>query len=71
MDGELRKIDRERGNVTLRPGPIPNLDIGGMSMVFRVAELKLRDTLKDGDKVKFTADKLNGVFTVTTIQPAY
>jgi len=69
-DGEVRKIDREQGKVTLRHGPITNLDMPGMTMVFRVADPKMLDTIEEGDKVKFTADKVNGVFTVTIIQPA-
>lgn len=68
VDGEVRRIDKEQGKVTLRHGPIPNLDMGAMSMVFRVTDPKMLDSLKDGDKVKFTADKVNGAFTVTSIQ---
>lgn len=68
VDGEVRKVDKEQGKVTLRHGPIPNLEMGGMTMVFRVADSKMLDSVKEGDKVKFTADKVNGVFTVTSIQ---
>jgi Cu(I)/Ag(I) efflux system periplasmic protein CusF len=28
------------------------------------------DKVKTGDKVRFTADKINGAFTVTTIEAA-
>lgn len=70
VDAEVRKIDVEQGKVTLRHGPIPNLDMPNMTMVFRVTDPKMLATLKQGDKVKFTADKINGAFTVTSIQPA-
>ena len=70
VDGEVRKIDKEQGKLTLKHGPIPNLEMGGMTMVFRVADPKWLDGLKEGDKLKFTADRLNGVFTVTSITPA-
>jgi Cu/Ag efflux protein CusF len=40
-----------------------------MTMVFKVADPKMLEGLKEGDKVKFTADKVNGAFTVTAIQP--
>lgn len=69
-DGEVRKVDREQGKLTLRHGPIANLDMPGMTMVFRVADPKLLDGLKEGDKVKFSADRVNGAITVTAIQPA-
>ena len=66
-DGEVRKIDKEQGKVTLKHGPIASLDMPGMTMVFKVADPKMLDTLKQGDKVKFAADKVDGVFTVTAI----
>jgi Cu/Ag efflux protein CusF len=69
-DGEVRKVDKEAGKVTLRHGPLKNLDMPAMTMVFRVADPKMLDTLKQGDKVKFVADKVNGAFTVTAIEPA-
>ncbi|WOB05969.1 copper-binding protein [Piscinibacter gummiphilus] len=70
VNGEVRKIDKEQGKITLKHGPIPNLEMEGMTMVFRVSDAKLLDAVKQGDKVKFTADKVNGAFTVTSIQAA-
>ena len=69
-DGEVRKIDKEQGKVTLRHGPIANLEMPGMTMVFKVADPKLLDSIKEGDKVKFSADKVNGAITVTAIEVA-
>lgn len=69
-DGEVRKVDLTQGKVTLRHGPLENLGMPAMTMVFKVADPKMLDSLKDGDKVKFTAEKVNGAFTVTAIQPA-
>ena len=70
VDGEVRKIDKEQSKITLKHGPIPNLGMDGMTMAFRVADPKLLDAVKQGDKVKFTADKVNGAFIVTSIQAA-
>jgi Cu(I)/Ag(I) efflux system protein CusF len=69
-DGEVRKVDKEQGKVTLRHGPLQNLDMPAMTMVFKAADPKMLDGLKEGDKVKFTAEKVNGAFTVTAIQAA-
>jgi Cu/Ag efflux protein CusF len=69
-DGEVRKIDTEQGKVTLRHGPLQNLDMPPMTMVFKAADPKLLEGLKEGDRVKFTAQKINGAFTVTAIQVA-
>lgn len=69
-DGEVRKVDKEQGKVTLKHGPITNLEMPGMTMVFRVADPKMLDAIKQGDKVKFAADNVNGALTVTVIEAA-
>ncbi len=69
-DGEVRKVDKEQGKLTLKHGPIANLDMPGMTMVFRVADPKMLETIKVGDKVKFAADKVQGAYTVTAIEVA-
>lgn len=69
-DGEVRKIDRAQGKVTLKHGPIANLEMPPMTMVFKVADPKMLDSLKDGDKVRFSADRVNGAITVTAIEAA-
>lgn len=69
-DGEVRKVDKEQGKVTLKHGPLANLDMPGMTMVFKVADPKMLDTIKQGDKVKFAADNVNGALTVTAIEVA-
>jgi Cu/Ag efflux protein CusF len=69
-DGEVRKVDKEAGKVTLRHGPLANLDMPPMTMVFRVSDPKLLDSVKDGDKVRFHVERVNGAFTVTEIELA-
>ena len=70
-DGVVRKIDAPNGRITLRHGPIANLDMPGMTMVFRVQPPGLLNAVKAGDKVKFHAEDINGALTVTAIQPAH
>lgn len=67
-DGEVRKVDKEQGKVTLKHGPIASLDMPGMTMVFKVADPKMLDAVKQGDKVKFAASNVNGNITVTVIE---
>ncbi|HEX6361415.1 MAG TPA: copper-binding protein [Albitalea sp.] len=69
-DGEVRTVDKKTGKVTLKHGPITNLDMPGMTMAFPVADPKLLDAVKSGDKVRFTAEKVGGAVTVTGLQPA-
>ena len=69
-EGEVRKVDKEAGKLTLRHGRIESLDMPPMTMVFRAADPKLLDGLKEGDKVRFAADRVNGAITVMRIEPA-
>ena len=68
-DGEVRRIDKEQGKVTLRHGPIPNLDMGAMSMVFRVKDPAMLDRLAVGQKIRFEAAKIDGQLTVMRYEP--
>jgi Cu/Ag efflux protein CusF len=67
-EGEVRKVDLAQRKVTLRHGPLVNLDMPGMTMVFTATDSKLLEGLKPGDKVKFTADKKDGAFVVTALK---
>ena len=69
-DGEIRKVDRAGGKVTIRHGEIPNLQMPPMTMVFRVKDPAMLEQVKEGDKVRFTADKIGGQNTVTGIELA-
>jgi Cu/Ag efflux protein CusF len=69
-DGRVTKIDKGRGKLTLRHGPIKALDMDSMTMVFRVQDPKMLERVKVGDKVKFEAERVNGQLTVTKIEKA-
>ncbi|MDG0855796.1 copper-binding protein [Pelomonas puraquae] len=69
-EGEVRKIDKEAKKITLKHGDIKNLDMPGMTMVFQVKDAALLDKVKVGEKVRFTADKADGVIVVTSIEAA-
>lgn len=68
--GEVKKIDQEAHKVTLKHGEIKNLDMPGMTMVFKVVDPALLDKVKVGDKVNFTAEKRNGAIVLTAIEAA-
>ena len=69
-EGEVRKVDKETGKITLRHGPIANLDMPSMSMVFQVKDPAMLDQVKAGDKVRFQAEKVGSQYTVTHIEQA-
>jgi len=68
-EGEVRRIDKDAGKITLKHGPIASLDMPPMSMVFRAADPAMLDRVKEGDKVRFKADRVQGALTVTEIEP--
>ena len=68
VPGTVKKVDAEAGKITLDHGPIKNLDMDRMTMVFRVADPAMLKGVKAGDKVKFDADRVNGAITVTKMQ---
>ncbi len=67
-DGEVRKIDKGAGKLTLRHGEIKHLDMPRMTMVFQVQEPALLDKVKVGDKVRFRAEKIGAAYVVTAIE---
>lgn len=68
-EGEVRKVDKDAKKITIKHGPIPNLDMPAMTMVFQVKDPAMLDQVKAGDKVRFVADKVGGAYTVTRIEP--
>jgi Cu(I)/Ag(I) efflux system periplasmic protein CusF len=68
-DGEVRKVSKDTGKITLKHGEIKSLDMPPMTMVFQMKDPALLDKLKAGDKVRFAAEKTAaGAFIVTEIQ---
>lgn len=68
VDGEVKKIDADNGKITLKHGEIKSLDLPAMQMAFRVANPAWLKAVQVGDKVNFTADKVGGQFTITTLE---
>jgi Cu(I)/Ag(I) efflux system protein CusF len=69
-EGEVRKVDKEAKKITLKHGELKNLGMPGMTMVFQVKDPAMLEQVKAGDKVRFTAEKAEGGFTVTAIEAA-
>lgn len=67
-EAEVRRIDTAAGKISLRHGEIKNLDMPPMTMVFQVREPDRLGGLSVGDRVRFTADQLQGAYTVLDIE---
>ena len=69
-EGEVRKVDKDGKKLTLKHGPLKNLDMPAMTMVFQVKEDAMLDKVQAGSKVRFHAEKIDGKFTVTRLEAA-
>lgn len=70
VDGVVVKTDSSSGKITLRHGEIANLHMQAMTMVFAVRDAAMLNGLKAGDTVRFAAEEVNGIKTVTEIERA-
>ena len=70
VDGEVRRVDKATGKITLRHGELKQLDMPPMTMVFEVSDKAMLDSVKAGDKVKFKVINKDGKMIVTEMKPA-
>ena len=69
VEAEVRRVDRSNRRVSLRHGPIPNLEMGGMTMVFQLSDPALLEQLQQGQRIRFSAALIQGEYTVMQIAP--
>lgn len=70
VQGEIKKVDESAGKMTIKHSAIPNLDMDAMTMVFKASDPAMLSGVKPGDKIMFSADKVNGQLTVTKVEKA-
>jgi Cu(I)/Ag(I) efflux system protein CusF len=68
-NGEVKAIDKTNKSINLKHGPIKSkaIEMGPMIMSFPVEDPSLLSKVKVGDKVKFVAENINDVATVTSL----
>lgn len=69
-EGTVKKIDLPTQRVMLKHGPIANIGMGPMTMMFKVKDPAQLRKLKDGDRVRFRAEEVGGDYTIVRIEPA-
>ena len=67
-DGEVRKIDKDAGKITIKHGEIKHMEMPGMTMVFVVKDKALLDKTAIGAKIQFMVMSESGQMVVTDIQ---
>ncbi len=68
--GVVTKIDKPGQRVTIKHGEIKHLDMPPMTMAYRVKDVRLLDGLAVGNRISFSAERVNGQYTVTGITKA-
>jgi Cu(I)/Ag(I) efflux system periplasmic protein CusF len=66
--GEVRKVDKATGKVTIKHGAIPKLDMPPMFMAYHVKDKAMLDHLKPGDKIRFDVDRVGDAYTVVGLE---
>jgi len=69
-EGEIKKIDKDAGKLTIKHGEMKHLGMMPMTMVFRVKDPAMLDAAPVGAQVSFSAERIEGALTVTAIAPA-
>jgi len=69
VDGLVKKVDRASGKVTVSHGPLPN-GMPAMTMVFKVKDMAWFDQMKEGGKIRFAANQINGLMTIVRFAQA-
>ena len=69
-EGEIRKVSKDTGKLTIKHGPIKNLDMPPMTMVFLAKDLAMLEKVAMGDKVRFAVVEEGGQMVITELEPA-
>ena len=65
--GTVKKVDTKGGKVTIDHGPLVNLDMPAMTMVFRADETMI-GKLSAGQSIEFVAEPVKGKLTVVELK---
>ena len=67
-EGVVRKVDKAAGKVTVAHGPLTNLKMPAMTMVFRVKDAAWLDRMQADSPIRFQAESINGVLTIVRFE---
>jgi len=69
-EGVVKKIDAPTQRLMLAHGPIANLGMPPMTMMFKVKDAAMLKQVKEGDKVRFRVEQIAGDYIVIHIETA-
>ena len=68
--GDIQRVDKATRKLTVQHGPLTNLGMPGMTMALEVQDAGMLDQVKAGDKVRLRVERVNGTYTITTLEAA-
>lgn len=69
-NGTVKKLDAAAGKITIAHGPLENLSMPAMTMIFNVPDKAALKAIKPGDKINFVAANAVGGMAVTQLELA-
>ncbi len=71
ITGEVTKVDLSAGLIAIKHGPIVSLGLTRPEAIddFKVRDAVMLNAIQAGDKIRFTADRVDGKLTITAIRP--
>lgn len=69
-EGEIRKVSKDTGKLTIKHGPIKSMDMPPMTMVFTAKDPAMLDKVAVGDKIRFVVVEQGGQMVVTELRTA-
>lgn len=66
--GIVKKIDANAGKVTIIHEELVDLGMPAMTMVFRLADEAMLESLEEGKEIEFVAARVEGKLTVAKLQ---
>lgn len=70
VEAEVRRVNTRANTLSVRHGDIPNLDMPPMTMTFQVNDPALLEGLEVGDPILVTVDRIDGAYTVMSVEAA-
>ncbi len=65
--GVVKTIDASSEKLTIEHEAIPNLAVGEATMIFKAASSDMLKNIKAGEKIRFSAIRVNGQVTITSL----
>lgn len=67
INGLVKKVDKAGGKLTISHDALPN-GMPAMTMGFKVKDASWLDKVKDGQKIRFASENINGAMTVVRLE---